>query len=182
MDADHDPNKLLQRLRTAYKRSLADGAKFWRALNLRVSQGTIAASAVAEVALLGLEQMSESEPTSLGMSACDALRRHGDGQHLHRLQELRPHLPARKGLRDWRVDADRARDVLVARHQGKCTCTVDARHRAPVPGEQWTITSEHTDRQRYCVVYDVRCRQCGAQWQVERDDSYHYPTFRWSKA
>lgn len=176
-----DPARWLEGLRSAYARALADGAARWRRARAAVERGDASPDTLAEAALLALETMGPNDPTSLGMSACEALVLFGGSEHLDRLRAARPRLPARKGLRDWRVDADRALQVMRARAAGQCTCAAEAARGAPVHGEQWRVESEQVDASRYCVTMVVRCTRCESTWSVERDDGYHYPTFRWSR-
>ncbi len=183
MNAPSDANalQLLAELRTAYKRSLSAGAAMWKQLISEVKSGTRPAAVVAELSLCALESMGSDDPTSLGMDACNALRRFGGSVHLERLRALRPHLPTRRGLRDWRTDADFALAMMEARADGQCTCSVVAARGGSGAGEQWAVERESVDRARYCSIREVRCTGCGSRWRVTRDDSYHYPVFTWTK-
>jgi len=176
-----DPASLLNEMRIAYKNSLKEGAGFWQRLSTSVDSGELEAATLGEVAIKALETMGDDDPTSLGMSACDALRVHGSGTLVERLRAVRPGLPPRRGLRDWRVDADRALEVIEARAKGVCTCSAEASRGAPVYGNQWKVESESTDRERYCVIFEVRCTLCGTRWRVRREDSYHYPISSWTR-
>jgi hypothetical protein len=177
-----DPPTWLSNLRAAYARSLDAGAGMWTAAHAAVAAGQVPAAALAEAALLALEQMADGDPTSLGMSACEALRQCGGASQLDRLKAARPRLPARSGLRDWRVDADQAIRVIEARVEGACTCAAEAASRAGCYGAQWQIEDERSDPAQYCVHMTVSCRSCGARWSVRREDSYHYPIFAWTLA
>lgn len=108
-----DATRWLAALRAAYARSLDEGGACWRLAEARVAAGEVPASALAKAALLALETMGGADPISLGMSACEVLRVHGGASELARLRAIRPQLPARKGLRDWRLEASRALDVIV---------------------------------------------------------------------
>jgi hypothetical protein len=176
-----DAARWVAALRAAYARSLEEGGACWNRAEAAVAAGTVPASALAQAALLALETMGPADPTSLGMTACEALRVHADRNELERLRAVRPGLPARKGLRDWRVEASRAIDVIQARVSGTCTCAAEAARGAPVYGEQWAVDSERVDTDEYCVHTTVRCTRCQSRWSVRRDDSYHYPTFAWTK-
>ncbi|TNE92818.1 MAG: hypothetical protein EP330_00085 [Deltaproteobacteria bacterium] len=169
-------------LRTAYAHSLDAGAAHWKQAHAAVDTGRMPASVLTEAALLALESMADDDPTSLGMSACDALRRHGGADHLERLATVRPRLPARSGLRDWRVDADHAHDAMAARGSGGCTCAAEARHGAAPYGDAWVVEHQQPDPERYCTDYRVRCAACGRHWSVRREDGYHYPIFAWTSA
>lgn len=175
-----DSNRWLEGLRAAYARSLSEGATWWRQAHAAVDDGESSAAALAEAAVLALQTMADGDPTSLGMSACEALRIHGGAAQIEPLQALRPSLPARSGLRDWRVDAGQALEVMRTRAAGECTCKTEAAGGAAVYGEQWEVESEEVDRERYCVDMEVRCTRCGSRWSVVREDGYHYPMFRWS--
>ena len=176
-----DPERWLAALRAAYACSLSDGAAFWRRAQQAIDRGEQPATAIARAAIRGLETMGASDPTSFGMSACDALRLYGGAEELERLRATRDTLPARKGLRDWRVETGRALSVMAARVAGECTCAAEAAHGAPVYGDMWRVESEEIDRDQYCVRMRVRCQRCQSRWLVRRDDGYHYPTFAWSK-
>ena len=125
--------------------------------------------------MLGLETMAEGDPTSLGMSACQALRRHGGQDQLERLIAVRPKLPQRKGMRDWRRDADHATEVVRARAAGVCTCAAEAAGGASYDDPQWQV-AEHDDYIRVTAT----CTACGRRWSVERQDGYHFPRFSWT--
>lgn len=183
--AEPDPTdaaRWVATLRSAYTRSLDEGGACWRLAEARVATGEVPSSALAQAALLALETMGGDDPTSLGMSACEVLRVHGSVSELPRLRAVRPKLPARKGLRDWRLEASRAIDVIDARASGSCTCAAEAARGAPVHDEQWRIESEKVDRDQYCVDLVVRCTRCESRWTVRRDDGYHHPTFAWTMA
>jgi len=177
-----DPQSWLAALRAAYADSLQAGARFWEQAQRAVDEGQAAADDLAAAALAALEAMAEDDPTSLGMSACEALRRCGGQAQLEALRALRPKLPPRKGLRDWRVDADHAIAVIAARVAGDCTCAAEAERGAAYYGEQWQVEEERSDPASYCTRASVRCKSCGARWSVRRDDGYHYPVFSWSGA
>lgn len=172
---------LIVEMRAAYQNSLGEGAAFWQRLHSDVSSGERDASILGEVAITALETMGEDDPTSLGMSACEALRRHGSGAMIERLRAIRPELPARRGLRDWRGDADHALCVMEARATGSCTCSAEASRGAPVAGEQWKIESQSRDHARVSTILQVRCTVCGTQWSVRRAEDYHYPIFSWTR-
>lgn len=183
--AEHDPTdaaRWVAALRAAYARSLDDGTTCWKHAEAAVAAGTVPAAALAQAALLALETMEPEDPTSLGMSACEVLRLHGGASELDRLRTARPTLPARTALRDWRLEASRAIDVIQARVAGSCTCTAEATRGAPVYGDQWTVESERVDPEAYCVYMVVRCTHCQSRWAVRRDDGYHYPTFAWTRS
>ncbi len=177
-----DSTRWLAALRAAYARSLEEGSEHWSRAQAAVTSGAVPAAALAEAALLALETMGPDDPTSLGMSACDALRLHGIEAQLDRLRRVRPVLPARTGLRDWRVEASRALEVIEARVSGTCTCAAEAAAKAGVYGEQWRIEDETVDAEHYCVRMKVRCTHCESLWSVRREDGYHYPLFAWSRA
>lgn len=176
-----EPTRWLAALRSAYARSLEDGALCWRHAHAAVESGRAPPSTLASAALLALETMGPDDPTSLGMSACEALRRHGGADHIEPLRALRRGLPGRPGLRDWRRDVDHALAVMTARVAGSCTCGAEAGQGAPPFGSQWHVEAESTDSSGYLVLLTVRCTRCQSCWLVQRDDSYHYPTFTWSR-
>lgn len=183
-DVDSDPtevDRFVDALRAAYARSLADGGACWARAEAAVAAGTVPAAALARAALHALETMQAGDPTSWGMSACEALRVHGGEAELERLRAVRPRLPARTGLRDWRLEASRAIDVIAARAAGECTCAAEASRGAPVYGDQWQVEGERVDVEGYCVYITVRCTRCERRWSVRREDGYHYPTFAWTK-
>jgi len=177
-----DAARWVAALRAAYARSLDDGGACWSRAEAAVAGGSAPASALAQAAILALETMGPEDPISLGMSACEVLREHGGASELERLRTVRPRLPARVALRDWRLEASRAIDVIAARVAGSCTCAAEAARGAPVYGEQWAVESERVDHDEYCVYMKVRCTRCESRWSVRRDDGYHYPTFAWTKA
>lgn len=182
--AEADPTDAVRwvaALRAAYARSLDDGGACWKHAEAAVARGTVPATALAQAALLALETMGPEDPISLGMSACEVLRVHGGASELERLRAARPTLPARTALRDWRMEASRAIDVIQARVSGTCTCTAEAARGAPVYGEQWAVESERVDHEGYCVHIVARCTRCQSRWSVRRDDGYHYPTFAWTR-
>lgn len=160
--------------RAAQATSLSALHDWWREAERRADPATLAGWAVE-----ALQTMAGDDSTTWGMRACDVLRRHGGADEAEALQRIRGALPPRKGLRDWRVEADRARSVMLSRGDGGCTCAAEARHGAPVHGDQWQVESERVDHAQYGVVSTVRCR-CGRRWQVLRHDGYHYPVFRWT--
>lgn len=176
-----DATRWVAALRAAYARSLDEGGACWRRAEAAVTTGAVPASALAQAALLALETMEPDDSISLGMSACEVLRVHGAASELERLRAVRPTLPMRKGLRDWRLEASRAIDVMQARAAGSCTCAAEAARGAPVYGEQWAVESERVDHDEYCVTITVRCTRCQRRWSVRRDDGYHYPTFAWTE-
>jgi len=177
-----DAVRWVEALRAAYVRSLEDGTACWRRAEGAAAAGPVPAKALAKAALLALETMGPGDSISLGMSACEALRRHGGAGELERLRAVRATLPARSGLRDWRAEATRARVVIEARAAGSCTCAAEAACGAGVYDEQWRVESERVDREQYCVHMVVRCTRCQSAWLVRQDDGYHYPTFAWSRA
>lgn len=177
-----NPARWLAALRAAYARSLDEGGACWKRAEAAVAAGEVPASALAQAALLALETMGPADSISLGMSACEVLRVHGGAGELERLRAVRPMLPARKGLRDWRIETSRAIHIIHARVAGSCTCAAEADCGAPVYGAQWAVESERVDHDEYCVYMIVRCTRCGSRWTVRQDDSYHYPTFAWTKA
>lgn len=176
-----DPTQWLTSLREAYARSLEEGAAHWRRALAAAEAQPGSASALARAALMALETMGPGDPTSLGMSACDALRQHGGAAEIEPLRAVRSHLPGRSGLRDWRVDADHALTVMTARAAGACTCGAEASKGAAPYGAQWKTESETVDPAQYCTELTVRCTRCQSHWNVRREDSYHYPIFSWTR-
>lgn len=177
-----DVVRWVEALRAAYARSLEDGVACWRRAEAAAEAGAVSATALAQAALLALETMGPADSISLGMSACEALRRYGGAGELDRLRAVRATLPARSALRDWRAEASRAQAVIEARAAGWCTCAAEAACGAGVYGEQWRVESERVDAEQYCVHMTVRCTRCQSEWLVRQDDSYHYPIFAWSRA
>lgn len=128
-----------------------------------------------EVALQLLEAMDARHGVSTGRYALAIARDRGDAHALARLRASRARLPAIEGLRDWRWDADAAIDALVARLAGRCPC---ANVLAPGEGPDAALF-ESTDvgEEAGLAVATHVCRRCGATLVIERDDSYHYPTY-----
>ena len=116
------------------------------------------------------------------MVAADWLRRFGRPEHLDAVRALRPKLRPRTALRDWRLEVDRAIAMLQARAEGGCGCAVDAAHGAPPVSRDYERLSDTTDRERYAIIWQVRCRSCTRRWDVVEQHGYHYPTFAWSRA
>lgn len=183
-DGESDPTdaaRWVAALRAAYARSLDDGGACWARAEAAVAAGKVPAAALARAALHALETMKAQDSISLGMTACEALRVHGGKAELERLRAVRPKLPARIGLRDWRLEASRALAVIEARAAGSCTCAAEAARGAPVYGDEWQVESERVEVEEYCTYMIVRCTRCDSRWSVRRDDGYHYPTFAWTK-
>lgn len=134
---------------------------------------------LADAALLLLATLRKSDG-SLDMVAAELLRRYGRPDQLDALRALRPKLRPRIALRDWRFEVDRAIATLEARSEGRCSCTVDAAHGAPIVDRDHERLADHTDRERYAIVWQVRCRSCRRRWEVVEQHGYHYPTFAWS--
>lgn len=131
----------------------------------------------AEVALQILEHMDESTGVLAGMTCANLVAEHGKAGQLPRLEAARKRVPPFPGLRDWRRDVADAVEALQALAKKRCRCSA-ARTSNTAPSEKLfeTLSSK---AENYAQVLQVRCRQCGRTYQVERDDSYHYPTFSW---
>ena len=131
----------------------------------------------AEAALQILEHMDESTGVLAGMTCANLVAEHGKEGHLPRLEAARQRVPPFPGLRDWRRDVGDAVEALQALAKKRCRCSA-ARTSNTAPSEKLfeTLSSKAED---YVDVMEVRCRHCGCTYQVERDDSYHYPTFSW---
>ena len=146
-----------------------------------VTEGRLDAGVLADTALLLLETLGEADAW-LDMSAAGILVELGEPRHLDRLRAARPRLRPRVAMRDWRFEVDRAIAVITARASG-CDCTAEAAHGAPPHDDRrWQIEEQLPDKEPYQTTSIVRCRRCGKRWRVIEDDSYHYPTFRWSQA
>ncbi len=169
-------DEALGALREAFAESLEAGHRWWRRAEAQADSATLARWAAA-----ALTAMGPDDGISWGMRACDVLRRHGGASEIEPLRAARPGLPARKALRDWRLEADRALAVIEARAAGRCTCEAEARHGAPVAGPRWQVEGEAVDRAAYAIIHEVRCVPCGRRYRVERQEGYHYPVFRWAK-
>lgn len=130
-----------------------------------------------EVALQLLEAMSETHGHVTGSRAAHVLSEHGGGLELDRIRAARARLPAIAGLRDWRWDVDQAIAAIENRAAERCEC-----HAAQALGQG---PDERVFRQVSSAVADfgatitLACRTCARECIVERDDSYHYPTFTW---
>ncbi len=128
-----------------------------------------------EVALQLLEAMDARHGVGTGRLALAIVVAFGDAQALARLRVARPRLPAINALRDWRWEADAAIDALAGALAGQCPCT-----RALAPGEGpdtsifEALEARHEDG---VLVTSYVCRRCSAGLVIERDDSYHYPTY-----
>jgi hypothetical protein len=149
---------------TAWRRDAAEG---------RLDKG-----ALADAALLFLETLRE-EDAWLDMSAAGILTELGEPRHLARLRAARPGLRPRVAIRDWRFEVDRTIAVIAARASG-CDCAAEAAHGAVPNDERWQTEERIADKEPYQSTSIVRCRRCGKRWRVIEDDSYHYPTFRWT--
>lgn len=160
--------------RAAQAESLTALHDWWRVAERRLDP-TVLARRAADA----LETMGDGDGISWGMIACDVLRRHGTTVEGARLKAIKPQLPARRALRDWRLEATRALAVIDARAAGECTCVAEARHGGPVVAPTLTVLSEEVDVSQYAVVMQVSCT-CGRHWKVNRQEGYHYPVFYWS--
>jgi len=160
--------------RAAQVRSLTALHDWWRE-----AAGRVPGEQLARWAVDALEGMGDGDSISWGMLACDVLRRHGGPDEAARLRAVRSRLPARRALRDWRLEVGRALSVIGARAAGGCTCAAEASHGAPAFAPQFTVASEETDHAHYAVIMQVYCR-CGRRWRVVRQEGYHYPVFRWA--
>lgn len=145
-----------------------------------VTEGRLDAGVLADTALLLLETLGEADAW-LDMSAAGILVELGEPRHLPRLRVVRPRLRPRVAMRDWRFEVDRAIAVITARASG-CDCTAHAAHGAPTHDPRWQTEEQLPHEEPYQTTSIVRCRRCGKRWRVIEDDSYHYPTFRWSPA
>ncbi len=164
----------LSAARAAQAESLSALHSWWKAAERRLEPAVLARRAAD-----ALETMGEGDGISWGMIACELLRRHGGAVEAERLRAFKGRLPARRALRDWRLEAARALAVIDARASGVCTCTAEARHGGPVVDPQLSVLSEEVDVAQYAVIMQVSCT-CGRRWQVHRQEGYHYPVFRWS--
>lgn len=131
---------------------------------------------VAEVALQMLEHMDETTGVLAGMTCANLVAEHGHAGQLPRLMAARQRVPAFPGLRDWRRDVSDAVDALEALAKKRCRCTGVSGSAPPSEKLFETLSSAVQD---YMIVLELRCKLCGRHYQVERDDSYHYPTFTW---
>ncbi len=174
-----DPTAMLVALRAAAP-APADGqsalVRSWQAAH---AAGQLSGATLADVALLLLQTLREDDDI-LDMAATDLLRLHGEARHLAPLRQLRPTLRPRGGFRDWRIEVARAISAIEARIEGRCSCTVDARHGAPLAPSGCEIEAEHVDVDLYIVTYQVRCGQCGSRWSVTERHGYHYPSYDWA--
>lgn len=130
----------------------------------------------AEAALQILEHMDESTGVLAGMTCANLVADHGNAGQLPRLEAARQRLPSFPGLRDWRRDVSDAVDALEALAKKRCRCMGVSGSTAPSEKLFETLRSTAQD---YMIVMDLRCKLCGRLYRVERDDSYHYPTFTW---
>jgi len=172
----------LNALRAAFGASLSFVSAQWQMARDAAGDDEALRPVLAEAALRALETMGATEPTSWGMIACAVLGELGDPRLVPRLRAARPRLPARRALRDWRLEASYALACLEARAGDRCPCDVHARHGRPVHGPGWTVEDERVDVARYCIHMTVRCTRCDTRYTVLREDSYHYPVFRWRRS
>ena len=130
-----------------------------------------------EVALQLLEAMDRAHGNATGAHAARVLLAHGTGADLERLRVARARLPAIDGLRDWRWDVDQALEAIETRAAGRCEChAAQALGQGPDDRVFRQVSSSVAD---FCATITLACRTCARECVVERDDSYHYPTFRW---
>lgn len=130
-----------------------------------------------EVALQLLEAMSETHGHVTGSRAAHVLSEHGGGPNLDRLRATRARLPAIAGLRDWRWDVDQAIAAIENRAAGRCEC-----HAAQALGQgpdDRVFRQVSSSVANFGATITLACRTCARECIVERDDSYHYPTFTW---
>jgi hypothetical protein len=130
-----------------------------------------------EVALQLLEVMDAKHGHVTGSAAACVLREDGTITALARLRATRGGLPEIEGLRDWRWDVDQAIESIENRAAGRCAC-----HACPTQGtgpDERTYRELSVERSDFTARITLACRTCGRECVVERDDSYHYPTFRW---
>ena len=130
-----------------------------------------------EVAMQLLEAMSETHGHATGSHAARVLSEHGGGPDLDRLRATRPRLPAFEGLRDWRWNVDQAIAAIENRAAGRCECqAAQALGQGPDDRIFRQVSSSVAD---FGATITLACRTCARECLVERDDSYHYPTFTW---
>ena len=130
-----------------------------------------------EVAVQLLEAMSETHGHVTGSRAAHVLSEHGGGPNLDRLRATRARLPAIAGLRDWRWDVDQAIAAIENRAAGRCEC-----HAAQALGQgpdDRVFRQVSSSVANFGATITLACRTCARECIVERDDSYHYPTFTW---
>ena len=130
-----------------------------------------------EVAMQLLEAMNESHGLATGSEAARVLKEYGSESDLARLRVARTRLPAIEGLRDWRWDVDQTIAAIETRAAGRCECyATQTLGQSP---DNRVFRQLSTSVADYCVTITLACRTCGRKCLVERDDGYHYPTFRW---
>lgn len=145
--------------------------------------GAVAALPPAEAVACAFRVLAGLGPehgTLVGMCCMQILAAHGAPGDRARLAALKPRLPPLPGLRDWRLEAPWADACMAARERGDCECVPRAKCDRPPDDTRFETLSERIGD--WVVDHRLRCRRCGAEYDVRTEEGYHYPLFRWSKA
>lgn len=171
-----DPAAMLAELRAAPAKERFTLARSWGAA---CAAGQLPGAALADMALLLLQTLSEDDDI-LDMQATELLREYGEPRHLEPLRKAQAGLRPRGAFRDWRWEVPRAISAIEARAEGRCECTVDARHGVALRPAGFEVEEERVDTVEYTVTFRVRCLQCGRRWQVMERHGYHYASTYWA--
>jgi hypothetical protein len=113
------------------------------------------------------------------MQAAGHLREHGKADAATPLRLILPLLPLLPGLRDCRTDVADALQAIMGRSRGDCRCVTVALGKTPANAAGMVIVSKQEEP--YLSKTVVECPECLAQWQVDEEDSYHYPIVTWTR-
>lgn len=171
-----DPAAMLAELRAAPAKERFALACSWGAA---CAAGQLPGAALADMALLLLQTLSEDDDI-LDMQATELLREYGEPRHLEPLRKAQAGLRPRGGFRDWRLEVPRAISAIEARAEGRCECTVDARHGMALRPAGFEVEEERVDTVEYTVTFRVRCLQCRRRWEITERHGYHYPSSYWA--
>ena len=93
-----------------------------------------------------------------------------------------------KSMRDYRQDVSAALMVINHFQEGaKCKCDIYQKWNLfPVEkevelGYLKQLNEPFINHQKYQIEHELECEICSTKWQVNRNDGYHYPVWKWIK-
>ncbi|MCU0429590.1 MAG: hypothetical protein MUF42_06415 [Cytophagaceae bacterium] len=131
-------------------------------------------------ALQYLYQLEEQDSYSVIAGLLRWLHDYGTPDILPELEKIKPILPPRKGLRDYRIDASELIAHLQKKAAGICECKNKIDFGTSPHIDMFEIVSCVVHSEEYYSEYVVRCKRCSSEYKGREEEGYHYPVYRWN--
>jgi hypothetical protein len=170
-------NALRNQLGTVSKISADAVVRFFKNLYIQKGEEKI----YVEFALQVMENFKAEQGFLVAHYCGKLIEEYDDGSSIERVKKIRNNLPALSGLRDYRVDYDLLISILNSIIKGECICISKTQGNTSPYEELYNITSSNIVQAQYTTYYIVECKKCLSQFEVQEEQGYHYPIYRWNK-